>query len=168
MENASKALLMAAEVLIGILILSLMVYLFATFGSDSAKVNKQLEDNKLAEFNSQYDKYVNKDDVTIYDVITVTNLAIENNKYYELETSTSGNYYISIYLDRKTGGEDVQNLEKKGQDDLTGIIEYEELKIVDPTKVTSTYAYKILPKYDCKVEYSNITGRVKIVKFIEK
>ena len=157
MENASKALLMAAEVLIGILILSLMVYLFATFGSDSAKVNKQLEDNKLAEFNSQYDKYVNKDDVTIYDVITVTNLAIENNKYYELETvtSTEGNYYISVSLDRKTG-EDVQKLEKKNQEYLSDIISKEEL------------IEGILPKYNCEVTYSSITGRVKTVKFTEK
>jgi len=36
MENASKALLMAAGVLIGLLVLSLMVYLFASFASTSA------------------------------------------------------------------------------------------------------------------------------------
>ena len=41
MENASKALLMAAEVLIGLLILSLAVYLFADFGSTSAEINKK-------------------------------------------------------------------------------------------------------------------------------
>lgn len=161
MENASKALLMAAEVLIGVLILSLMVYLFATFGSNSAKINKQLEDNKLAEFNSQYDKYVGKEDVTIYDIITVTNLAKENNKYYELETSTKGNYYISV----KRG---IEQMEKKTQQELTADIEDEELKVVDPTKVTASYAYKILPKYDCTVEYSDITGRVKTVTFTEK
>ena len=45
MENASKALLLAAEVLIGMLVLSLMVYLFITFGSNAAKINKQLEDD---------------------------------------------------------------------------------------------------------------------------
>ena len=33
MENASKALLMAAGVLIGVLILSLAVYLFENFGT---------------------------------------------------------------------------------------------------------------------------------------
>lgn len=157
MENASKALLMAAEVLIGILILSLMVYLFTTFGSSSAKINKQLDDNKLAEFNSQYDKYVDKEDVTIYDVVTVANLAIENNKYYELETeqSTDGNYYISVSLDRKTG-EDVQKLEKKSQEYLADIISKEELM------------EGILPKYNCEVTYSSITGRVKTIKFTEK
>lgn len=158
MENASKALIMAAEVLIGILVISLMVYLFATFGSNSAKINKQLEDNKLAEFNSKYDKYVNKDDVTIYDVITVTNLAKENNKYYELEaeSSTQGNYYISVSLNRTTKGENISELEKENQEDLAGIISEEDL--IDG----------ILPKYKCEVTYSQITGRVKTVKFTEK
>ena len=60
MENASKALIMAAEVLIGVLILSLMVYLFVSFGSTAAEVNEQMDESKLAEFNSQYDKYKDK------------------------------------------------------------------------------------------------------------
>ena len=154
MENASKALLMAAEVLIGILILSLMVYLFATFGSNSAKINKQLEDDRLAEFNSQYDKYVDKEDVTIHDIITVANLAKENNKYYELETETSteGNYYISVKIDSEP-----IPIEKKTQQELTDIIKNEELKTT-----------KLLPKYDCRVNYSSVTGRVKTIIFTQK
>lgn len=151
MENASKALIMAAEVLIGILVISLMVYLFATFGSNSAKINKQLEDNKLAEFNSQYDKYVNKDDVTIYDIITVTNLAKENNEYYELEAApySDGNYYIYV----KINGAQIQ---EKTQTELTQMIEDEGSKVVEDLT---------LPKYKCKVIYSPITGRVKTVNF---
>ncbi len=38
MENASKALFMAAEVLIGVMILSLAAYLYATF-SRTSKTN---------------------------------------------------------------------------------------------------------------------------------
>ena len=99
MENASKALIMAAEVLVGVLILSLMVYLFVSFGSSSAQVNEQMDEKKLAEFNSQYDKYKDKEDVTIYDIVSLANLATENNKYYGLDESTESNYYISILLD---------------------------------------------------------------------
>ena len=33
MENASKALIMAASVLLGVMIISFAVYLFSTFGS---------------------------------------------------------------------------------------------------------------------------------------
>ena len=42
MENASKALIMAAGVLIGILILSLAVYLFVSFGNTSRELHKQI------------------------------------------------------------------------------------------------------------------------------
>ena len=151
MENASKALLLAAEVLIGMLVLSLMVYLFITFGSNAAKINKQLENDKLAQFNNQYDKYVNKDDVTIYDIVTVANLAKENNnyyEYYELDEPSEGAYYISVFLEStKLEGED------KNQEYFAGIISNEVL------------TDGVLPKYDCQVSYSPITGRVKTVKF---
>ena len=98
MENASKALIMAAEVLIGVLVLSLMVYLFISFGSNASEISKQLEESKLSEFNSQFDKYNGKNDVTIYDIVTLANLAKENNDYYELNNSTDGNYYVTIKL----------------------------------------------------------------------
>ena len=51
MENASKALLMAAGVLIGVLILSLAVYLFANFGTASAEIHKQKDMNEINKFN---------------------------------------------------------------------------------------------------------------------
>ena len=99
MENASKALLMAASVLIGILIISLAVYLFVTFGSASAKMHKQNEVQQIAQFNSQFTSYEEKE-CTIYDVITLANLATENNKYYEFnkrQNKTNGNdNYISV------------------------------------------------------------------------
>ena len=89
MENASKALLMAGGVLIGILILSLAAYLFADFGATSARVHQQNADKKLAEFNTKftsYEGYKDKDDnwqITIYDIITLAGYAIENNEYYK-------------------------------------------------------------------------------------
>lgn len=99
MENASKALLMAAGVLIGILIISLAVYLFVSFGSTSAKIHKQNDEQQIEQFNSQFISYEGKK-CTIYDVVTVANLATENNKYYEFnkrQTQTNGNdNYISV------------------------------------------------------------------------
>lgn len=93
MENASKALLMAGGVLIGLLILSLAAYLFVDFGATSAKVHQQNEEKKLTEFNSKftaYEGYYTSDEngnpvwqITIYDIITLAGYAKENNKYYE-------------------------------------------------------------------------------------
>lgn len=85
MENASKALIMAASVLIGILIVSLAVYLFASFGGQFAILQQENLTKELANFNKQFSIYEGKD-LTIYDIITVANLATENNRYYELDT----------------------------------------------------------------------------------
>lgn len=89
MENASKALIMAAGILIGVLILSLATYLIVDFGSTSAQIHKQNEEKQITEFNSQftaYEGYKNKDgnwQITIYDIITLAGYAKENNEYYK-------------------------------------------------------------------------------------
>lgn len=77
MENASKALLMAAGVLIGILILSLMVALFASSSSFSRHYDETKQSEAIQQFNSKFTKYIGKD-LTIHQVVTITNFA---NKY---------------------------------------------------------------------------------------
>ena len=57
MENASNALIIAGGVLIGVLILSLAVYLFADFGSTSAEINKKTQEQQLVQFNSKFMDY---------------------------------------------------------------------------------------------------------------
>ena len=44
MENASKALIMAAEILIGVMIISVGVYLFNMFANYSSERYKKIED----------------------------------------------------------------------------------------------------------------------------
>ena len=79
MENASKALLIAAGVLIGIMILSIAVYLAVTFGQTAAEVNEEIRVNQVAQFNSQFTKYDGAQ-VTIHDIITMANIARTNNE----------------------------------------------------------------------------------------
>ena len=89
MENASKALMMAGGVLIGVLIISLAVYLFADFGSRSASINAQNTEKQLAAFNSKFTSYQDFKDkdgnwqITIYNIITLKGYATENNNNYE-------------------------------------------------------------------------------------
>ena len=149
MENASKALIMAAGVLIGVLILSLAVYLFVSFGTSSAQVHKQNEENQLNEFNTQFTSYEGREDITIYDVITVKNLADENNRHYELESSTDSNFYIIVKL-----GNSIINNNKVKEEELI-------------KKDTETLQEK-LPTYSCKVTISPVTGRVKKIIFSNK
>lgn len=94
MENATNALLMAGGVLIGILILSLAVYLFTTFGGTAAKVNDQNAQVQLTQFNAQFTKYEGITTNTIYDIITVAGLAKENNIYYNYDPE----YLITVYM----------------------------------------------------------------------
>lgn len=149
MENATKALIMAAGVLMGIVILSLAVYEFTSFGISSKEIHKANEETRLNEFNSQFTKYEGKDDVTIYDVITVANLAKENNSYYEfsprsLDQNTGKDLYISVILDNNSIENQDQSIYK--------------------LKIDSEYN----SKYTCIATISNDTGRVYKVKFSKR
>lgn len=79
MENASKALYMAAGVLIGMMILGVFVYLFRTGGNMSQKYDEKQLQNQLQLFNSKFENYY-KNNNTIMDMISVTNLAFDINK----------------------------------------------------------------------------------------
>ena len=153
MENASKALLIGAGFLIGMLILSLAVYLIVSFGATSAEMHKEIETNRLSEFNSQFTSYEGKDDVTIYDIVTVVNLAKENNKYFEIENQQNSDFYISV------SGPLGSNLEKMKKDDIDKMIKNENISYDEQTQ-----SYK-MPTYSCKTEINSRTGRVNKIKF---
>ncbi len=94
MENAAKALLMAGGVLIGILILTLAAYLYASFGGTSQVIQDRMDSNELEQFNNRFISYQSKE-CTIYDVLTVVNMANEFNDKNELTLSDT-NYYITV------------------------------------------------------------------------
>lgn len=76
MENASKALIMAAGILIGVLILALMVTLFASSKNLFNSYDATKESESIQQFNVNFTKYVGEN-LTIHDVITIYNFAIE-------------------------------------------------------------------------------------------
>ena len=157
MENASKALLMAAGVLIGIMILSLAVYLFLNFGGTSAQISQIAEENQIAQFNSQFLTHVGKENVTIYDVISMANLATQNNKNYEFSKSTHMNptgddYYIAVVLQGK--GQIEYGIETN---DNTIKEKYDEYIL---EQVNSINASTALTYYNVQVEISDLTDRV--------
>ena len=167
MENASKALIMAAGILIGVAILSLAVYLFVSFGSASTKIHEQNDANRINEFNTQFTSYVGKEDITIYDVITVANLATENNIKYEYNTQRANgkNSYISVYLKQRTG---TLNDIAKGAEtpSTTRASDYNKIIQADINKISSDL--QELTKYDCTVDISETTGLVYKVTFSAK
>ena len=80
MENASKALLIAAGVLIAILILTLFSYLMRQMGSSTSGIYSKLSQREITEFNQKFLNYEGRENLSIQDVITIVNLAKDNNK----------------------------------------------------------------------------------------
>ncbi len=160
MENASKALLMAAGVLIGVLILSLAVYLFANFGTASAEIHKQKDMNEINKFNTQFTSYEGKE-CTIHDIVSVADLAINNNTNYSLTSAASNNYYIIVaIIGGKNGGAAIrQELQKYLLNNSTGKIDME--------KVNGLVGSNNTCKYSCNVDINSNTKRVQKVTFKE-
>lgn len=152
MENASKALLMAAGVLMGVVILSLAAYLFVTFSSSADDVKSEIANNQLNKFNSQFLAYEQREDLTVYDILTAVNLAENNNKYYQLEPGDTN--YITVKVDNSVVNS--TDIEKK--------IKPESLEKEGEMK-ENNLGGKSLKNYRCNVLLSDITGRVNAVNF---
>ena len=158
MENASKALLFAAGVLMAIVILSLAVYLYGSFSSATSEVEKQMEEDQISNFNNQFLAYEEKKEITIYDIYTVSNLAEENNKKYDLTKQEDNNYYVSVNLKTKT--ESINNIEKNKLDYNGFINKY--MYVIGQENNKDVYD---LTRFTCKVQINEITRRVNKVEF---
>lgn len=99
MENASKALLMAGGVLIGILVLSLIAYLFIYFGSQSQDFRDTMNQKQLTKYNAQYTIYDGRSNLTIYDVVTAINVAFENNVKHMYDSNYNTEHFVSVKVD---------------------------------------------------------------------
>ena len=107
MENAVKALLMAAGVLIGMMILSLGVSLYTSLSGYVESTQNEIIANEIRQFNNQFTKFINYNEdtnameftLTIHDIVTAANTAYENNKHYQISNHREENYYVTVKLD---------------------------------------------------------------------
>ena len=151
MENASKALIMAGGVLIGVLILSLMVYLFISFGANSKEIYDRIEDNQLLQFNANFNIYEGRNNLTIHQVVSVASLAKENNEKYQYRAD----HQVQVILNNmgSYSSNDFQNTDISKMQELVDLY----------TTVDNTG--EINKTFTCtKVEYNNI-GRVSSITF---
>ena len=169
MENATRAFIMAAGVLLGVLILSLGIYLFSIFGQYSANAYETMEKNQITQFNSQFFKYygnttynyvnengkeetvTNPIKCTAHDIISIVNLAQQNNTQYQLtneEQASDKTRYIQVDIGKNKKN---QNIEKWSESDK-----------IDFLKKNADKNYK------CSAVLTNsITSRVNHIKFEE-
>lgn len=159
MENAVKALYIAAGVLIAIMVLSLGVALFAELQSYVDSEHDRNRFNELNAFNTQFTKYINYMNgvpeegkkLTIQDIVSVAGLAYENNFSYNvnlMEWEERPNLmYVAIYLNGR-------RIDLNIKSEMTNLLESGKNKF-----------YKC---EDNDVNYSDITGRIFRVDFFDE
>ena len=107
MENASKALEMAAGVLLGVLLLSMVAYFFTSISSWPEQQDNEKNSEQTAQFNLEFEVY-DKKGMYGADVISCLTKAENNNKkYYEGGSFLSGQkygetYWINVYVNLKS------------------------------------------------------------------
>lgn len=97
MENASKALIMAGEILIAMVIVGLAVVIISKTGSFSANINDRIAADKVAEFNQHFTKYEGRIDITAEEIATIINFAKNSNDKNELSYDDMGTNNQSVY-----------------------------------------------------------------------
>ncbi len=188
MENASKALIMAASILIGVMIISIGVVLFNIFSTYSANAQKDLEAKQIGEFNEQFLKYVSYTNssmppaereekrviLTAHDVISIASLAKENNinqgfynedkTYTAQEKKSSATKYIQIDVIDK--GKTISNFEDKPQDTYINFIK--DNSVLTTSNGSTGQSVAKMKRYVCEytedVVISSQTNRIKYMK----
>ena len=177
MENASKALIMAATVLLGVMIISIGVALFNTFVEFSKDTIEKMDEKKLAEWNNNYFKYygtvitekenkttINPIQVTAHDIISVVNLAKQNNEKYELTESSRGDantYYVQVILE----GKPIETWTEEEKNDFLK----DNSIVIKTDSETGKVITTETKYYKCSKEpvVSSITKRVMTIEFVE-
>jgi len=91
MENASKALIIAGGIIISILVISIGVYLFASYGETGSSYEKTMQITEIQKLNSNFTKFEGRKDITIQEIVTVVNFA----KQYKEQTEIDIKVYLS-------------------------------------------------------------------------
>lgn len=95
MENASKALLIAAGVFLGILLLAVMIYVFRQGASVNQNYDQKQISLQLELYNSQFETY-DRNNNNIMDVISLCNLAFDVNNECDFDKASSVQVEIKI------------------------------------------------------------------------
>ncbi|MGN1299400.1 MAG: hypothetical protein ACI4UE_05405 [Candidatus Scatovivens sp.] len=166
MENTTKALYMATGVLIGILILTAFVFVFAKGGqmlgtAENKKASEQIEDynSKLIIYNRTGEE---NNYNTIFDVVTACNLAYDINNQNMFDNKN----YLIVELVVIRGSEEyiLDNLESQkkgyiGDEKLTSLI----TRYGQQIEYSGKYIYE--HKFKGEVEFDMDSGKINKIIF---
>ncbi len=95
MDNAARALIMAASIILGLLLLSTLVYVFRAGASLDESYDAAQNVRQLGLFNAKLEEY-NRNDNTIMDIITLANRVYNTNSDVDFDSSMSVKLIIQI------------------------------------------------------------------------
>lgn len=108
MDNAPRALIMAGEILIAIMVVSLFTVIITVFGNFSSNTNAKLAQSRITAFNSKFYKFQYRIDISAQEVASAINYAKESNDENDLNyigkingTSDESNKFIRVEIDGK-------------------------------------------------------------------
>jgi len=101
MENAPRALIMAATTILAVMMFAIFVHVFRAGASLDATYDLEQTKDQLNLYNSQFEVY-NREDISIMDIITVVNMAYNVNcdcnfdiaKAVEVVINAGGQYFV--------------------------------------------------------------------------
>lgn len=132
MENASKALMMAAGVLLGIMLLSVMIYVFRA----GAKVNESYDNTQISyhlELHNSKFEFYNRQNNTVMDMISLANIAYDINKESDYDSGIA--VKVEIVIGNKTF--EISNLKSRDLSSRNKIWDgSNEISIYDLTNLT--------------------------------
>lgn len=96
MENASKALIMAGEILIAILVIGALMLMFNQIGSYEKAQTSNVKDSQLAQFNLDFERYTDDNGITGADIISIINKVVDYNKKEGITNSVNYDIKMSV------------------------------------------------------------------------
>lgn len=156
MENASKALLMAAGALLGVMILALGAFLLNMMITYTSQTQDKMDAQILAAFNQQFLKYSTSTEITAHDIVGIANLARTNNEKYDVEDRI-GTYYVNVRVTGITGVSGIQfnAMEKEPEE---GLVTFIKKCALNPDNSVKYYRCR-------RVTVDDHTGRVNDIIF---
>lgn len=155
MENASKALIMAAEVLIGVMIITIGVAIFRNSAELAKNYENSQERTSLQTFNKKFEIYQKMGIITIQDIVSAANLARQINEENDVNHSSDLCIHI-IYTDDNYSNEHLDDVKKWKTSDFYKLMQDNSLYPGTDEKV----------KYVCEeIKYNDVTNVVSQLKF---
>lgn len=166
MENAAKALIMAGEILIAVLVIGVLVYGYSSMAHLSKEQENDTVQKQLVAFNKEYESY-NRKLLRGVDVISVINKATDNNKKHENEEYYKINITFEMvealaYKKEKVNG----NKTIEGFFNVGKRYNMDELSGIENSDAFIDFKRRI---FDCiEIGYNSTSGRVNRMHFKER